>query len=311
MPNLFWRKSTGEVLNVIESPFRTEEQLESYLQKNKALLSDIKIIKRQVRAANRTDIPDLIAVDKEGSVVIIELKNESVSEDIISQVLRYAIWVETNPDSIKAMWLELDDKPDDINISWDDLSVKILVIAPEISSKVLRLATKINYPVEFLEIKRFILDKDEFVLTVPHEPETQAKVGITKGQGIYEKEFYMENRNKSSVPKFFEMIGVVDQIVQEKGWKLDKKMNKGYISYKYGFPIVFGAQWIGSKSFGIFFKLPKKDAELIKIDGVTSYRYEDEWKQVMYKIEKPENEVRKLLPVFEASVNYIMGIKHD
>ena len=68
MPNLFWRKSTGEVLNVIESPFRTEEQLESYLQKTRELLSDLFIIKRQVRTARRSDIPDLIAFDKEEGV---------------------------------------------------------------------------------------------------------------------------------------------------------------------------------------------------------------------------------------------------
>jgi hypothetical protein len=310
MPNLFWRKSTGEVLNVIESPFRTEEQLESYLQKTRELLSDLFIIKRQVRTARHSDIPDLIAFDKEGSVVIIELKNGPVAEDVISQVLRYAIWAETNPDSIRAMWLELEEKPEDINIPWENLNVKVLIIAPAVSSRVLRLANKINYPVQFLEIKKFSVDKDEFILTDQLEPEPEAKVGITRGQEVYEKDFYLENYNKASVPKFFEMISIIDQMVEEKGWKLEKKMNKGYVSYKYGFPIVFGATWIGSKSFGMFFKLPKKEAESIVIPGVAPHRYEDEWKQVLYKVEKPENDVRKLLPVFEASVRHITGIEH-
>ena len=107
MPNLFWRKPSGEILNVIESPFRTEEELESYLEKTRELLSDLFILKRQVRTSHRSDIPDLIALDKEGSVVIIELKNGPVSEDVIPQVLRYAIWAETNPDSIRAMYRSL------------------------------------------------------------------------------------------------------------------------------------------------------------------------------------------------------------
>lgn len=310
MPNLFWRKSTGEVLNVIESPFRTEEQLETYLQKTRELLSDLFIIKRQVHTARHSDIPDLIAFDKEGSIVIIELKNGPVSEDVISQVLRYAIWAETNPDSIRAMWLELEERPEDINIPWDNLNVKILIIAPAVSSRVLRLANKINYPVQFLEIKRFSVDKDEFILTDQLEPEPEARVGITRGQEPYEKDFYLENYNKASVPKFFDMISIVDQIVEEKGWKLEKKMNKGYVSYKYGFPIVFGATWLGSKSFGMFFKIPKKEAESIVIPGVVAHRYEDEWKQVLYKVEKPESDIRKLLPVFEAAFRHITGIEN-
>ena len=311
MLNLFWRKSTGEVLNVIESPFRTEEQLESYLEKTKELLSDLFIIKRQVRTARRLDIPDLIAFDKEGSVVIIELKNGPVAEDVISQVLRYAIWAETNPDSIRAMWLELEEKPEDISIPWENLNVKVLIIAPAVSSRVLRLANKVNYPVQFLEVKRFSVDKDEFILTDQLEPEPEViKVGITRGQGVYEKDFYLKNYNKASVPKFFEMISIIDQIVEEKGWKLEKKMNKGYVSYRYGYPIVFGATWIGSKSFGMFFKLPKKGAESIVISGVAPHRYEEEWKQVLYRVEKPDNDVRKLLPLFEAAFRHITGIEH-
>ncbi|MFW6105085.1 MAG: hypothetical protein ACOC7P_00725 [Chloroflexota bacterium] len=309
MPNLFWRKSTGEVLNVIESPFKTEEQLESYLWKTRELLSDLFIIKRQVRTARHEDIPDLIAFDKEGSVVIIELKNGPVAEDVISQVLRYAIWAETNPDSIRAMWLELDAKPEDINPPWENLSVKVVIIAPRVSSRVLRLANKINYPVQFLEIKRFSVDKEEFVLTDQLEPEPELRTGITKGQEVYDMDFYLENYNKASVPKFFDMISTIDSVVQEKGWELEKKMNKGYVSYKYGFPIVFGATWIGSKSFGIFFKVPKEKAESIVIPDITPHRYEEDWKQVLYKVEDPQNDVRKLLPVFEAAVRHITGIE--
>ena len=309
MPNLFWRKSTGEVLNVIESPFRTEEQLESYLQKTKELLSDLFIIKRQVRTAHHEDIPDMIAFDKEGSVVIIELKNGPVTEDVIPQVLRYAIWAETNPDSIRAMWLELKTKPEDISITWENLSVKVLIIAPSVSSRVLRLANKINYPVLFLEIKKFSAEKDEFILTNQLEPEPEAKAGVTRGQEVYDKDFYLANCNKASVPKFFETIDIVDEIVREKKWELEKKMNKYYVSYKYGFPIVFGVTWIGSKSFGLFFKLPREKAESIVIPSITPHRYEDEWKQVLYKVENPANDVRMLLPVFEAAVRHITGIE--
>jgi len=47
------------------------------------------------------------------------MKNVTVDASIIPQVLQYAFWAETNPDSIKSLWLECENKPDDLTISWD------------------------------------------------------------------------------------------------------------------------------------------------------------------------------------------------
>lgn len=311
MPNLFWKRPSEQTLNVTESPFSTEEELEEYLYKTRELLSDLFILKRQVRTGRGSDIPDLIAIDKEGSVVIIELKSGVATEEIIPQVLRYAIWAETNPDSIRALWLELPEKPEDINIPWDNLTVKILIIAPSILPRVLRLANKINYPVDLLEIKRFSIGEHEFILTNELEPEPEARVSIARGREIYDRDFYLTNCNKASVPKFFETIEQIDKLVHEKKWDLEKKMNKYYVAYKYGFPQVFGVTWIGSKSFGLFFKLPKEKAQSMVISGITPHRYEEEWKQVLYKVESPEKDVRKLLPLFEAAFKHITGIEEN
>lgn len=311
MPNLFWKKTSGQTLNAVESPFSTEEELEEYLYKTREVLSDLFILKRQVRAGQRSDIPDLIAVDKEGSVVIIELKNDAANEEIIPQVLRYAIWAETNPDSIRALWLELPEKPEDIDIVWDNLTVRIVIIAPYIPPRVLRLANKINYPVDLLEIKRFSIEGDEFILINQLEPEPETKIGITRGQEVYDRDFYLKNCNKASVPKFFETIEHVDKVVRDKNWKLEKKMNKYYVAYKYGFPQVFGVSWMGSKSFGLFFKLPKEKAGSIVIPGTTFHRYEEEWKQVFYKVENPDRDVDQLLPLFEAAFKHVTGIEED
>ena len=311
MPNLFWKKTSGQTLNAVESPFSTEEGLEEYLYKTKELLSDLFILKRQVRTGRGSDIPDLIAIDKEGSVVIIELKNSVTNEEIIPQVLRYAIWAETNPDSIRALWLELPEKPEDIDIAWGNLTVRIVIIAPYLPPRVLRLANKINYPVDLLEIKRFSIEGDEFILINQLEPEPETKTGITRGQEVYDRDFYLKNCNKASVPKFFETIEHVDKVVRDKNLKLEKKMNKYYVAYEYGFSQVFGISWIGSKSFGLFFKLPKEQAQSIVISGITPHRYEEEWKQVLYKIESPEKDTRRLLPVFEAAFKHITGIEDD
>jgi hypothetical protein len=272
-------------------------------------LGDIFIIKRQIRASSGHDIPDMIGIDKENNVVIIEMKNGEVNEDVIPQVLRYAIWAEANPDSIKALWLECKDKPEDMNINWDGLSIKIIIIAPAIKLSVLKTVNKINYEVELLEINKFAVKDNEFILVDKLEPEDRPAARTTRGLGIYDREFYLENYNNKSVDVFFHTIDKVEKLVKGKGWKLEKKLNKGYAGFKYGFPNVFGVNWVGSKTFCLFFKLPKNIADRTKIPGTKPYRYEEQWNQVLYKVDDKSFDIHKLMPLFEASYKYITGIK--
>ena len=309
MPNLFWKDIKGKTVNVVESPFKSEEDFESYIYKTKEILGDIFILKRQIRASSGRDIPDMVGVDKENNVVIIEMKNDEVDENIIPQVLRYAIWAETNPDSIRALWLECKDKPEDITINWDSLSVKIIVIAPSIKISVLRTVNKINYDVELLEIKKFAVGENEFLFVDKLEPESPKGFRTTRGRADYDRDFYLENYNKDSVGVFFNTVDKVENLVKTKRWKLDKKFNKGYASFKYGFPNVFGVTWVGSKSFCLFFKLTKQIADKIKVSGVKPYRYEEQWNQVLYKVEDKDYDVNRLMPLFEASYKYITGLK--
>jgi hypothetical protein len=309
MPNLFWKNKKGETLNVVGSPFNSEEEFENYIYKTREVLGDIFIIKRQIRASSGHDIPDMIGIDKENNVVIIEMKNGEVDENIIPQVLRYAIWAETNPDSIRALWLECKDKPDDISINWDNLTIKIIIIAPSIKLNVLRAVNKINYEVVLLEINKFATKHDEFILVDKLEPESPKGPRITRGLGVYDKDFYLENYNNESVEVFFHTANKLEKLVKQKGWRLEKKFNKGYVGFKYGFPNVFGITWVGSKTFCLFFKMPKSLSDKIKISGIKPYRYEEQWNQVLYKVEGKEYDLHKLMPLFDASYKYITGIK--
>ncbi|MDP8212197.1 MAG: hypothetical protein P9X22_02755 [Candidatus Zapsychrus exili] len=309
MPNLFWKNVNGKTVNVVESPFKSEEEFETYIYRTEEILGDIFILKRQIRVSSGKDILDMIGIDKENNVVIIEMKNYKVDENIIPQVLRYALWAETNPDSIKALWLECKDKPEDISINWEALNVKIIIIAPSIKLNVLRTINKINYEVELLEIKKFAVDKNEFIFVNKLEPESPKGSRITKGRESYDKNFYLENYNKDSVEVFFHTIQKIEKLVKKKGWKLDKKMNKGYVGFKYGFPNVFGITWVGSKSFCIFFKLTKKLNDKLKIPGIKPYRYEEQWNQVLYKVEGKDYDINKLMHLFKASYEYITSAK--
>lgn len=309
MANLFWKNEQKELFSLTQQPFSTEEALEDYLHKNPKLLGDLLIISRQTKTGNHKDIPDLIAIDTDGNVLIIELKKGSPSEDVISQVLRYAIWAETNPDSIKNLWLEFPDKPDDWKIDWDNITIKIMVVAEEISTNVLKLANRISYPVEFLEITRFLSKGNEFVLVNPRTSESIQAISTAKGKQIWDETWYRQNFNPASADVFMHIVRRVEKLIQSNKWHLETKYNKHYVGFKYGFPIVFGVLWIGSKSFCLFFKVPKEQADKIHIDGFTYLRYEEEWNQVLYKVDSKEFPLEKFMPLIEAAYQNITGNK--
>ncbi|MEA2174791.1 MAG: hypothetical protein QOD00_2383 [Blastocatellia bacterium] len=105
MANLFWKTKAG-IKSLLETPFKTEEEFEKTIFATSELLEDIFLIKRQVRGGNKAGIPDIVGLDTDGNVCMIEMKNVTVDASIIPQVLQYAIWAETNPDSIKSFRLK-------------------------------------------------------------------------------------------------------------------------------------------------------------------------------------------------------------
>ncbi|MCL6495533.1 MAG: hypothetical protein K6T54_12235 [Ignavibacterium sp.] len=85
------------------------------------------------------------------------------------------------------------------------------------------------------------------------------------------------------------------------------KFNKHYCGFKHGFFNAFGIKWVGSKKFALFFKLPKSVAEKIQPDGLKMDRYEDQWKEVVYKIDPAKTKVKAFLPLFEKALSSITG----
>lgn len=302
MYNLYIKKQKNKLISAIEKPFQSESEFEKYLMETKDIFSDIFILKRQVNAGR--DILDMVGIDKDNNIVIIENKNIIVTEDILPQILRYAIWAETNPDSIKAMWLESEDRPEDIEVDWDSVEIRIIILAPSIKLTVPRLLRKINYNVELIEVKRFLIGSEESILLNKLEEESELHKKTIRGLEIYDKEFHKSNRNKKSVDELFGVVDKIEKIVKKRGWNLEKKLNKYYIGFKSGFLLAFGVHWLGTKSFGLFFKVqPKKLAEFKKICPY-EFKYDKQWKQAIIKYDRID--ISKLEKAFEWAYNSLV-----
>jgi hypothetical protein len=264
----------------------------------KEIFSDILILRRQVHTGSRRDIPDMIGVDRDSNIVIIENKNVPVTEEIVSQISRYAVWGKASPDAIKAMWLEAKNRPEDaVPPDWDNLEIRVMVLAPSIKQSVPRLLKILNCRVDLIEVRRFSVGHEELLLLNRLEEEPEAKTKSAHGMEVYDKEYYNEHNNPKSVDIFFKVVDEVEALVRRKGWNLEKKFNKNYMGFKTGFPNVFGIQWLGTRSFGFFFKVPH--SQFLKVRRLSPYKleYDERWKQATLKYDKGIN-VRKLEPFF-------------
>ena len=262
----------------------------------KQIFADIFILKRQVRTGG--DIPDIIGIDKDNNIVIIENKNTQVAEDILPQILRYAFWAKTHPGDIKAMWLEARDRPEDIEIDWDNIDIRIIVLAPSIKLSVLRLLKDINYNIELIEVKRFIIGDKESILLNKLESEPESKIKPAKGLEIYDKEFYKRYRNSKSVDEFYRIVDEIYRIIKKKKMGLEKKFNKNYMGFKSGFSNVFGVEWLGTRSLGLFFMVSPEKYKKIKKTIPYETEYNERWKQIKIRYDKNIS-IKKLEKVFE------------
>lgn len=295
MANLFWKTPHG-VKTLLSTPFKTEEHFEQTIFDTSELLEEIFLLKRQIRGGNKSGIPDIVGIDSDGNVCIIEMKNCAVDSSIIPQVLKYAFWAENSPDSVKSLWLECDNRPDDITISWENLQVRILVIAPSIRRSTLDLVDKINYSVDLIEVKRWIEGENEFLLFNKLVQDPKKTTKPVSGQSTYDESFYKTLYNKTSVDQFLKYSRELEKYVKDQGWNLDIKFNKSYCAFKAGFFNVFGITWIGSKTFALFFKLTKKESETLKIP---MNRYESQWKESVYFIIPGKTKLSNFNHLFE------------
>jgi hypothetical protein len=285
--------------------FKSEEEFEKLIFNTPEILADIFPIKRQVRGSNKTGIPDIIGIDQNGNICIIEMKNVVVDSNVIPQVLEYALWAESYPDSIKSLWLECKIKPDDLEINWDNIEIRIVIIAPKILNSTLNFVNKINYSVDLMEVCQYIDGDTQLLFVNKLEVEKEIKkVKPVSGLETYDEDYYKKERNQNSVPEFMKYVREVEQIIKEKNWQLETKFNKYYCGFKYGFFNAFSINWVGTKSFAFCVKILKDEVE--NLDPKMT-RYDIGWKQALYYIEPGKTKTKDFVNIFELAYKKILG----
>jgi hypothetical protein len=297
-------KNKTDTKVITQTKFKSEEEFEKLVFNTPELLSDIFLIKRQVRGGNKTGIPDIIGVDENGNICIVEMKNVTVDSDIIPQVLEYALWAEKYPDSIKSLWLECKNRSEETEIDWDEAEIRIIIIAPKILNSILEFANKINYEVDLIEVKQYIDNNSQYLFLNKLEPEIL--VGRTKpvrGLVVYDEEYYKKHYNPNSVSDFIHYSNELKKIVDEKKWNLEQKYNKKYCTFKYGFTNVFSVSWIGTKSFSFRIKISEGEAKNFKIKYT---KYIEAKKTARFDIEPGKTKTIDFIDLFELALKKLL-----
>lgn len=90
-----YKIDNGILVKAHSKPLSKERMIEDWVVKNPALLGlDALIVGRQVPTEHGNFI-DLLAIDRSGGLIIIELKKDRTSREVVAQVLDYASWVRT------------------------------------------------------------------------------------------------------------------------------------------------------------------------------------------------------------------------
>jgi hypothetical protein len=308
MLNLYW-KSKGKSRNILPKPFPNEADFENYVYKNQDLLGDVFILYRQIHTGNKQGIPDMLGVDQDSRICIIEMKNIQVGEEILPQVLGYAMWAENNPDSIKAIWLEAKSRPEDVKIDWDSLEIRIIVIAPSYRANVLKMASKINYPVDLVQIQRFSSDDEEFVLVETLQDLPIGKPTITKVMGDWSWEYYEKEHGKEPTQEFRQVVNQLDEFVNKQGWELPYNLNKYYTGFKLGSKVVFDVSWESTKVWAIHMKIPPEISEKFQGKSWKYQKYDATFKNSSFRfnIGKPI-EITELYEMLKAAYRNVSGV---
>ena len=89
-----WRID-GPLTRLSPGPLDLESRLEDILEREIAIAqADWMVIGRQVTTPHGGRI-DLLALDRDGNLVIVELKRNNMSRDIVTQVLDYGSWAQS------------------------------------------------------------------------------------------------------------------------------------------------------------------------------------------------------------------------
>lgn len=278
----------GKLKQLEPAPFDNEvDDLKSYIIKNPAILGEnITIIAKEldIKSEKRLDILALEEYSQDmAKPVVVELKNAEADTDSLLQVLGYAAWVLTSPDSVKYWADQLKYKVKNI----DDDRVKVIIVAPAFKKELLELSSYITDSIEFgfLEFQRFS-DTSGDLLVLDWKAPIMPPKSITRAQQDwnwekYESELNIDTKNIEIGKHLYD--GLV-KLNDSKEWGLSPIFRKYYIPFKSSWRNVASIDY-NTKFCWLSVQLPKSPEELgLPAINPDLEEYEEQYRKYSFKV---------------------------
>ena len=176
------------------------------------------------------------------------------------------------------------------------------MVAPNFDGSTLEYVNKIRYFVDLIEVSRWSLEGDSWLLVNKLEALSAKRVKPVSGLITYDKAFYEENHNPQNVEGFMKLCGAMTRFAQERGWPVQPKFNKDYFCCKVGFFNAFGVFWESVRSYALFFKVPRSFAEQTKIPGREMF-YDESYNQANFQLASDETDLSMFEPFFRKALD--------
>ncbi len=206
-------KISNNIDKIQEIKLETENQLENVLQSNIEILNENwLIIGRQVLTKFNKYI-DLLAIDINGSLIILELKKDKTSRDTAAQAIDYASWIKSlKADEISDIFESYDKKYLKLNKSLDEYffekfdtkldeeslnsSHQIIIIATELDSsteRIIEYLNESNVPMNVVFFKVFSINNEKFISRAWYiDPYETSEIGMgSESKEPWNREYYV------------------------------------------------------------------------------------------------------------------------
>ena len=302
MARLYRLERTGDITTAEEKPFTSEvDEMEPFVKKNHRILGDVFIFGEQTSSSSKDKRTDLLAVDRDGQFLIIELKKDHVGSEILPQVLGYQLWWKKHPDSAKSLWMQRRDRPDDVEPDWGSYDPKVVVVAPSFDDELVEISADRNLGFRFVEVARYEHSESTFV-AVNEVALPRTRVSPVSTQQDYDWNWYAENvaYTDAEVDIARSLFEGITRLCKERNWNLEPKFNKNYVSFKHG----------GSRPFWLEFRHKGKVAvSTILWDEkddpsektATKWQWDKNWKFWYTEVDDASFDVKTLTPALEAA----------
>lgn len=254
MVKLYKIKKDSKPIVVKPSNFDDEVfDMETFIINNLSIIGEFQFLKKEATIGTMEKRPDILAVDEDGRLVIIELKNVFTGTEILEQIINYQNELRNMPDTVRKYYLEAKEIHDKINLD-TSLEPRVIVIAPEIEDKLISImGNGLSFQAEGIEVKRFEENNETFVI-VNHKEHQERRVKESISRGEYNFETIAKDNKipDKIILKLQELVEKLERFWDEENLNVKKKFNKNYIAFKHeSSNICHLTPWADSIEFGV------------------------------------------------------------